>query len=64
MREGVLTLLVRCIIVASLQEARKGNALKPNLSGDISGLVAICTNASLIEEVCFLIKVEDKKQLQ
>lgn len=52
-REGVLTLLVRCIIVQGYQDSRKGNV-------DTGSL---CTNAAIIEEICFLVKVEDKKQL-
>lgn len=66
MREGVLILLVRSILVTSVYEARKlGSALKPNIPGsDSSSLSQICTNAQLIEEICFLVKVEDKKQLQ
>ena len=62
-REGVLVLLVRSILVTSVYEARKlGSALKPNIPGsDSSSLTQICTNAQLIEELCFLVKVEDKK---
>jgi len=65
-REGVLVLLVRSILVTSVYESRKlGSALKPNIPGsDSSSLSQICTNALLIEEICFLVKVEDKKQLQ
>ena len=60
-REGVLILLVRCILVAAQSEAKKGTALKPNMTGETSALGQLCTNAQLIEEVCFLVKVEDKK---
>jgi len=50
-REGVLTLIVRCIIVQGTQDSRKADT------------GSLCTNAALIEEICFLVKVEDKKQL-
>ena len=67
-REGVSILLVRCILISiSLEGARRGSsALKPNMAvGEAasSALGQICTNGQLIEEVCFLVKVEDKKQL-
>ena len=28
------------------------------------GLLSLVTNSQVIEEICFLVKVEDKKQLQ
>ena len=59
-REGVLTLLVRCIIVQSQQDPRKPSAPKPQLQNNAESLAL---NAALIEEICFLVKVEDKKQL-
>ena len=66
-REGVLILIARCILVASTNDTRKGgpSSLKPNLPGDqnASTVGQICMNSQLIEEICFLVKVEDKKQL-
>ena len=62
-REGVLILLVRCILVALNFEAKKGSALKPNMVGETSALGQICINSQLVEEICFLVKVEDKKAL-
>ena len=59
----MLILLVRCILVAHSLEAKKGTALKPNMVGETSALGQICTNSQLIEEICFLVKVEDKKTL-
>ena len=44
-REGVIILLVRAILVTIVLEAtRKGHALKPNLAGEASSLALICTN--------------------
>ena len=37
-REGVIILLVRCILVAQSFEAKKGTALKPNMVGETSAL--------------------------
>jgi hypothetical protein len=59
-REGVLTLLVRCILVQSQQDGKKPSNLKPQLQNNAESL---SMNAALIEEICFLVKVEDKKQL-
>ena len=65
-REGVLILLARCILVASASKSSGPSSLKPSLPGDssTSAVGQICMNAQLIEEICFLVKVEDKKQLQ
>ncbi len=62
----MLILLVRSILISSLMEQRSktSNNYKPNLAGEASNLSQICTNSQLIEEVSFLVKVEDKKQLQ
>ena len=60
-REGVLILIVRCILIAGAQETKKGTALKPNMSGEMSAVGQITTNSQMIEEICFLVKVEDKK---
>ena len=63
-REGVLLLIVRCILIAGSQEPKRSAALKPNMAGETTAVGQICTNAQMIEEICFLVKVEDKKQLQ
>jgi len=52
-REGVMTLLVRCLLV---QSQREEGSLE-------DGVVTLATNAALIEELCFLVKIEDKKLL-
>jgi hypothetical protein len=47
-REGVLQLLARCLLAQS--QSKEG--------------VQLALNSVMIEELCFLIKVEDKKALQ
>jgi hypothetical protein len=44
-REGVLILFVRCLLVAHNSEVKKGAAFKPNMVGESSSLGQICTNA-------------------
>lgn len=40
-------------------------SLKPQIPGaQDQGLVSLLTNSQIIEEISFLVKVEDKKQLQ
>lgn len=65
-REGVLTLIVRSVIEQIKNEKNpKGSALKPQIPGaSDSGLLSLTTNQLLIEEITFLVKVEDKKSLQ
>lgn len=53
MREGVITLIVRCLLVQ-----RQGK------DGANDGVVHLAVNPTLLEELCFLVKVEDKKNLQ
>lgn len=63
----MLTLLVRTVLLTSAQDSRSraGSAYKPSLPGDPNNSLAqICTNQQLIEDIGFLVKVEDKKQLQ
>jgi hypothetical protein len=51
-REGVITLIVRCLLVQ-----------KQGKDGANDGVVHLAVNPTLVEELCFLVKVEDKKNL-
>lgn len=65
-REGALTLIIRCVLESTRgDKGPRMPSLKPQIPGtQDQGLVSLLTNSQIIEEISFLVKVEDKKQLQ
>lgn len=65
-REGSLTLIVRCVLEQTKSDkGQKISSLKPQIPGSSEqGSLSLLTNVQILEEICFLVKVEDKKHLQ